>query len=71
MLGALRIDAFVDAVDADAARARELGVTGVPTFVLAGRYMVSGAQPVEALRQALGTAWTALATPTESEATSY
>ncbi len=39
---------FEAAVDADWAKSRELGVTGVPTFV-AGGYGVVGAQPYEAL----------------------
>ena len=43
---------FKDAVDADWARSREYGVTGVPTFV-AGRYGVVGAQPYEVLEQLL------------------
>jgi len=38
------------AVDADWARSRALGVTGVPTFVM-GRKAVVGAQPYEALEQ--------------------
>ena len=38
------------AVDADWRRARELGVTGVPTFVAGGAGVV-GAQPYEALEQ--------------------
>ena len=41
---------FSDAVDADWARSRAYGVTGVPTFV-AGGYGVVGAQPYEALAQ--------------------
>jgi predicted DsbA family dithiol-disulfide isomerase len=41
---------FRDAVDADWDRARELGVTGVPTFVCGGRGLV-GAQPYEALER--------------------
>ena len=41
---------FKDAVDADWAKSRHLGVTGVPTFV-AGGYGVVGAQPYEALVQ--------------------
>lgn len=39
---------FRDAVDADWQRSRELGVTGVPTFVAANRGVV-GAQPYEQL----------------------
>ena len=41
---------FKDAVDADWAESRRLGVTGVPTFV-AGRYGVVGAQPYEVLEK--------------------
>jgi predicted DsbA family dithiol-disulfide isomerase len=43
---------FKDAVDADWAKSREWGVTGVPTFV-ANRYGVVGAQPYEVLEQLL------------------
>ena len=39
---------FKDAVDADWAKSRAWGVTGVPTFV-AARYAVVGAQPYEVL----------------------
>ena len=39
---------FSDTVDADWARSREIGVSGVPTFV-AGGYGVVGAQPYETL----------------------
>jgi predicted DsbA family dithiol-disulfide isomerase len=41
---------FKDAVDADWAKSRQYGVTGVPTFV-AARYGVVGAQPYEVLEQ--------------------
>jgi predicted DsbA family dithiol-disulfide isomerase len=41
---------FKEAVDADWAKSRDWGVTGVPTFV-AGRYGVVGAQPYEVLEQ--------------------
>lgn len=40
-------------VRADEALAQRLRVTGVPFFVLAGKYAVSGAQPPEAFEQAL------------------
>ena len=43
---------FSPAVDADWAKSREYGVTGVPTFV-AGRYGVVGAQPYEAIERLL------------------
>ena len=41
---------FKDAVDADWAKSRQFGVTGVPTFVAEGRGVV-GAQPYEMLVQ--------------------
>jgi predicted DsbA family dithiol-disulfide isomerase len=41
---------FKDAVDADWAKSRQYGVTGVPTFV-AGGYGVVGAQPYEMLER--------------------
>ncbi|HET9069986.1 MAG TPA: DsbA family oxidoreductase [Amaricoccus sp.] len=34
-------------VQAEVAAAQDMGVTGVPTFVIAGQYVLSGAQPVE------------------------
>src|SRR5215470_19095324 len=43
---------FKDAVDADWAKSRQYGVTGVPTFV-ANRYGVVGAQPYDVLAQLL------------------
>jgi predicted DsbA family dithiol-disulfide isomerase len=43
---------FKDAVDADWAKSRDYGVTGVPTFVAEG-YGVVGAQPYEALEEFL------------------
>lgn len=50
-------DAYADDVRADETRARRLGITGVPAFVLADTYLVSGAQPVAALTAALTQAW--------------
>jgi predicted DsbA family dithiol-disulfide isomerase len=47
----------VAAVRADEKLARELGITGVPFFVFAGRIGVSGAQPVETLSAMLTRAW--------------
>jgi predicted DsbA family dithiol-disulfide isomerase len=43
---------FEKTIDADWAKSRDYGVTGVPTFV-AGGYGVVGAQPYEALEQLL------------------
>ena len=55
--GVLAERRFKDAVDADWARSREYGITGVPTFV-AGGYGVVGAQPYEVLVQLLEKAGT-------------
>lgn len=46
-------DAYADAVRADERQAQAYGITGVPFFVIARRYGVSGAQPAEVLRQAM------------------
>lgn len=54
---ALTDDALDERVDADIAEAKTLGITGVPFFVLGGRYGVSGAQTPEHFLQALTTAW--------------
>ena len=48
---------YTSEVRADERMARELGITGVPFFVMAGRIGVSGAQPAELLRNALAQAW--------------
>jgi predicted DsbA family dithiol-disulfide isomerase len=42
-----------DAVNADLAEARELGITSVPTFVADRKYVIQGAQEPAALRSAL------------------
>lgn len=49
---------FADAVTADVERARAYGATGVPFFVVDGRYGISGAQPAEVFGQVLERAWT-------------
>lgn len=49
--------AYADEVRGDEAEAARLGVTGVPFFVVDGKYGVSGAQPVEVFAQALERAW--------------
>jgi predicted DsbA family dithiol-disulfide isomerase len=56
-ISALASDEFADAVEADLEQARQYGITGVPFFVFAGKYAVSGAQPVEAFVQALTKSW--------------
>jgi predicted DsbA family dithiol-disulfide isomerase len=50
---ALESDRYVDAVRRDLEEARMLGVTGVPFFVIAGRYAISGAQATEVFTRAL------------------
>lgn len=50
-------DRFAAEVRRDEATARELGISGVPFFVLGGRLGVSGAQPAEVLLGALDKAW--------------
>lgn len=54
----LASDQFGDQVRADEAQAHELGINGVPCFVLDGRYAVSGAQSPQILLSALHEAWT-------------
>ncbi len=51
---------YVDAVRRDEARAGELGIGGVPFFLIQGRLGISGAQPVELMRQGLERARTQL-----------
>jgi predicted DsbA family dithiol-disulfide isomerase len=53
----LERDAYVDAVAADVSEARSLGVSGVPFFVIGGRFGISGAQTTEAFGQGLTRAW--------------
>ncbi len=48
---------YADVVDGAAHRARALGATGVPFFVVDSRYGVSGAQPPEIFTEALSHAW--------------
>jgi len=54
---ALTDESVANEVRADEREAAELGITGVPFFVLGRRYAVSGAQPPELLLQALQQAW--------------
>jgi predicted DsbA family dithiol-disulfide isomerase len=53
----LTSDRYSDAVRADEAQARAYGISGVPFFVIDGRYGISGAQPADAVLQALERAW--------------
>jgi predicted DsbA family dithiol-disulfide isomerase len=56
-LAVLGSTAFADAVQADIATARQIGVQGVPFFVIDRRYAVSGAQQPEVFLGALEKAW--------------
>ena len=49
--------AYGDAVRDDEVEANELGVSGVPFFVIDRRYALAGAQPTEVLLEVLDTAW--------------
>jgi predicted DsbA family dithiol-disulfide isomerase len=53
----LATDRFASDVREDELLAAQLGIQGVPFFVLDRRYGVSGAQPPEAIVQALERAW--------------
>jgi predicted DsbA family dithiol-disulfide isomerase len=53
----LESEAYALEVAADLHAARMLGVSGVPFFVIDGRYAVSGAQAIEVFEQALTEAW--------------
>ena len=52
-------EAYADDVRHDEQEARQLGITGVPFFVLDRAYGVSGAQPSDLILGALQQAWTA------------
>jgi predicted DsbA family dithiol-disulfide isomerase len=45
--------AYAEQVDHDVAQARAYGINGVPGTIIQGKYMVSGAQPLEALQDIL------------------
>lgn len=53
----LASDEYADDVRSDESRAVELGSTGVPFFVLDGRFGVPGAQPADVLLRLLHRAW--------------
>jgi predicted DsbA family dithiol-disulfide isomerase len=50
-------DAFADVVRADEMAAQELGITGVPCFLIDSKFMVSGAQGAERILDVLQRAW--------------
>ncbi|MET0877393.1 MAG: DsbA family oxidoreductase [Tardiphaga sp.] len=49
----LATDEDVERISADAKEASDKGISGVPTFVLAGKYAISGAQPADQLARAI------------------
>jgi len=53
----LNSDRYSDAVRADEAQASAYGISGVPFFVIDGRYGISGAQPADAVLEVLDKAW--------------
>ncbi|MFG6445555.1 DsbA family protein [Microbacterium sp. P06] len=54
---ALASERFLGDVRADQAQAQEYGISGVPFFVIDGKYGVSGAQPAEAFAQIARQVW--------------
>jgi predicted DsbA family dithiol-disulfide isomerase len=59
-------DACAAEVRKDERLARELGISGVPFFVIGGRYGVSGAQPADALLDVLRKAWAETSSASEA-----
>ncbi|HEY9475581.1 MAG TPA: DsbA family oxidoreductase [Mycobacteriales bacterium] len=55
--GVLDSDSYADAVRADEAEAARLGVSGVPMFLVDGRFAIPGAHPAEVILQTLRRAW--------------
>jgi predicted DsbA family dithiol-disulfide isomerase len=53
----LSSEAYATDVRSDEATARELGITGVPHFLINGKWSIPGAQDVETLVLALDRAW--------------
>lgn len=54
VIAALKAGRYAADVQADIEQAREFGISGVPFYVLDGRYGISGAQPAETFAAALG-----------------
>ena len=53
VLHSLETSEFADAVEADVQQARAYGISGVPFYVIDGKYGISGAQPAETFASAL------------------
>jgi predicted DsbA family dithiol-disulfide isomerase len=56
-LDELASDAYADDVRNDIYESQQVGVRGVPHFVLGDKYAISGAQPSELFLQALNQTW--------------
>jgi len=54
---ALKDGSYADAVRADEAQAAQIGISGVPFFVLDRKYGISGAQATETFTRALEQVW--------------
>lgn len=52
-IGILKSDQYHDAVRKDESDARKLNISGVPYFVINGKYVISGAQPTAVFLQSL------------------
>jgi predicted DsbA family dithiol-disulfide isomerase len=59
----LASDRYASEVRAEEDAARRLGIQGVPFFIFAGKYAVSGAQPADVMLRVLEQAWTSLPEP--------
>jgi predicted DsbA family dithiol-disulfide isomerase len=54
----LQGDDFAEAVRYDVYESQQLGIKGVPYFVIDRKYALSGAQPIEAFKQAITQSFT-------------
>lgn len=59
----LSSDKFAAEVRADEQAARELGINGVPYFLLENKWVINGAQPVELMLNGLRTVWNEIHQP--------
>ncbi len=50
---AIETHAYAAPVDADVVQARAYGLNGVPATIIEGKYLLSGAQPLQTLRQVI------------------
>jgi predicted DsbA family dithiol-disulfide isomerase len=63
----LASDRYARDVREEEEAARRFGITGVPFFVLAGKFAISGAQPAHVIAGALERAWASLPEPEQVE----